>query len=187
MVRLKKDVGREWNEIVFTDQSRICLQHHDCRIRVWGHRGERILNSCVMHHHTGPAPSIMVWGGFRYHSRTLLVRIAGTLNNHHYIYEVLEPVVLPYLQGLSTAIFQQDNARPRVARFVQRFSVSNQIELLPWPAGSLCGSFTDRKHVVHGCSTIDPDFTPSCHSRSTVATCGSCLICCNPKTHPKFL
>ncbi|GFX78109.1 transposable element Tcb1 transposase [Trichonephila clavipes] len=28
----------EWNEIVFTDESRICLQHHDGRIRVWRHR-----------------------------------------------------------------------------------------------------------------------------------------------------
>ncbi|GFX64312.1 transposable element Tcb1 transposase [Trichonephila clavipes] len=52
----------EWNEDVFTDESRICLQHHDGRIRVWRHHGERMLNSCVMHRHTGPAPGIMLWG-----------------------------------------------------------------------------------------------------------------------------
>ncbi|GFV13826.1 transposable element Tcb1 transposase [Trichonephila clavipes] len=50
----------EWNEVVFTDESRICLKHHDGRIRVWRYRGERMLNSCAMHSHTGPAPSIMV-------------------------------------------------------------------------------------------------------------------------------
>ncbi|GFX44642.1 transposable element Tcb1 transposase [Trichonephila clavipes] len=71
----------EWNEVVFTDESHICLQHHDGRIRVWRHRGERMLNSCVMHRHTGPVPGIMVWGGIGYHSRTSLVRIAGTLNS----------------------------------------------------------------------------------------------------------
>ncbi|GFU22510.1 transposable element Tcb1 transposase [Trichonephila clavipes] len=76
-----------------------------------------MLNSCLMHCHTGPAAGIMVWGGIGYHSRTPLVRIAGTLNSQSYISEVLEPVVLPYLQGLATAIFQQ-------------------IELLPWPARS---------------------------------------------------
>ncbi|GFW39991.1 uncharacterized protein TNCV_5116741 [Trichonephila clavipes] len=38
-----------------------------------------MLNSCVMHRHTGPSPDIMVWGGMRYHSRTPLVRIASTL------------------------------------------------------------------------------------------------------------
>ncbi|GFU20283.1 uncharacterized protein TNCV_4933581 [Trichonephila clavipes] len=40
----------EWNEDVFTDESRIRLQHHDGRIQVWRHRGERMLKSCVMHH-----------------------------------------------------------------------------------------------------------------------------------------
>ncbi|GFY09358.1 DDE_3 domain-containing protein [Trichonephila clavipes] len=40
------------------------------------------------------------------------IRIAGTLNNQRYISEGLELVVLPYLQGLVTAIFQQDNALP---------------------------------------------------------------------------
>ncbi|GFV03038.1 transposable element Tcb2 transposase [Trichonephila clavipes] len=99
----------ERNEVVFTDESRICLQHHDGRIRVWKHRGERMLNSCVMHHHTGLAPGMMVWGGIGYHSRTPLVRIDGTLSSQRYISEVLEPVNLPYLQGLATAIFQQDN------------------------------------------------------------------------------
>ncbi|GFX76439.1 transposable element Tcb1 transposase [Trichonephila clavipes] len=126
----------EWNEVVFTDESRICLLHHDGRIRVWRHCGERMLNSCVIHRHTDPAPGIMVWGGIGYHSRTPLVRIAGTLNSQYYISEVLESVVLPYLQGLATGIFRQDNARPLVARIVQRFFVNHQIELLPWPARS---------------------------------------------------
>ncbi|UYV81271.1 hypothetical protein LAZ67_20000612 [Cordylochernes scorpioides] len=114
------------------------LQHHDGRIRVWRHRGERILNSCVMHRHTGPTPGIMVWGGIGYHSRTALVRIAGTLNSQRYISEMLEPVVLLYLQGSPTAVFQQDNARPLVARIVQNalFFVNRHIELLPWPARS---------------------------------------------------
>ncbi|GFS51473.1 transposable element Tcb1 transposase [Trichonephila clavipes] len=126
----------EWNKVVFTYESRICLQHHDGRIRVWRHRGERMLNSCVMYRYTGPAPGIMVWGNIGYPSHTPLVRIAVTLNSQRYISEVLESVVLPYLQGLVTAIFQQDNTRPHVERIVQRFFVNHQIELLPWPARS---------------------------------------------------
>ncbi|GFU64690.1 transposable element Tcb1 transposase [Trichonephila clavipes] len=43
---------------------------------------------------------------------------------------------LPYLHCLATTIFQQDNARPHVARIVQRLFVNHQIELLPWPACS---------------------------------------------------
>ncbi|GFX69644.1 uncharacterized protein TNCV_1770131 [Trichonephila clavipes] len=41
------------------------------------HLGERMLHSCVMHRHTGPALGIIVWDGIGYHSRTPLVRIAG--------------------------------------------------------------------------------------------------------------
>ncbi|GFW59289.1 transposable element Tcb1 transposase [Trichonephila clavipes] len=91
----------EWKEVVFSDESRSCLPHHDGRFRVWRH-----------------------------------LRIAGTLSSRRYISEVLEPVVLPYLQGLTTAIFQQDNARPHVARIVQRFFVNHQIEFFPWSARS---------------------------------------------------
>ncbi|MBJ5695529.1 hypothetical protein JGG83_23035 [Salmonella enterica subsp. enterica serovar Derby] len=32
----------EWHDIIFSDESRFCLQHHDGRIRVWRHRGERL-------------------------------------------------------------------------------------------------------------------------------------------------
>ncbi|GFU88210.1 transposable element Tcb1 transposase [Trichonephila clavipes] len=54
----------KWNEVVFTDESRICLQHHDGRIGVWRHRREMIMNSSVMHHPSGPALSIMVGAGY---------------------------------------------------------------------------------------------------------------------------
>ncbi|GFT36851.1 transposable element Tcb1 transposase [Trichonephila clavipes] len=109
------------------EESRICLKHPDGWIRVWRYRGETMLNSCVMHHHTGSAPHIKVWGGIGYHSRTPLVRNAGTLNSQRYISDLLEPVVFPYIQGLATAILQQDNGRPHVARIVQRFFVNHQI------------------------------------------------------------
>ncbi|GFT91627.1 hypothetical protein TNCV_686571 [Trichonephila clavipes] len=97
-----------------------------------------------MHRHTGPEPGIMVLGGIGYHSCTPLGRIVGILYSQCYISEMLEPGVLPYLQGLATAIFHQDNARPHVVRIVQRFFVNHQIELLPWTTRS----FADRKHVV---------------------------------------
>ncbi|GFT25928.1 transposable element Tcb1 transposase [Trichonephila clavipes] len=47
-----------------------------------------MLNNCVMHHNTDPAPGIMVWGGIGYYSRTPLVRIVATLNSQRYIFEI---------------------------------------------------------------------------------------------------
>ncbi|GFV55335.1 transposable element Tcb1 transposase [Trichonephila clavipes] len=66
----------EWNKVVFSDESLISLQHHVGRVRVWRHRGGRMLNRCVMHRYNAPASGIMVFGGIGYHSPTTLVRIA---------------------------------------------------------------------------------------------------------------
>ncbi|GFU56548.1 transposable element Tcb1 transposase [Trichonephila clavipes] len=94
------------------DESRICLQHHDGWIRVWRLRGERMLNCCVMHRHTGPVPGIMVRGGIGFHCRFPLAHIADTLNSQFCISEVLELVFLLYIQAF--AISQQDNVPPQV-------------------------------------------------------------------------
>ncbi|GFT93432.1 transposable element Tcb1 transposase [Trichonephila clavipes] len=125
----------EWNDIVLTDESRFCLQHHDRGI--WRHRGESLLSCCVTHHHVGPAAVIKALDGIGFQCHTPLARIAGTLNSQRYICDVLEPVVFPYIQRLPSAIFQQDNARPHAARNVQEFLFTNQIELYPWFACSL--------------------------------------------------
>ncbi|GFY02082.1 transposable element Tcb1 transposase [Trichonephila clavipes] len=47
----KRMWAAEWNEVLFTDKSRICLQHHDGPIRVWRYRGQEhiqkvSLNQC---------------------------------------------------------------------------------------------------------------------------------------------
>lgn len=87
--------GMEQHCATFTDKQRFDLEHHDVRIRVWRHHDKRLLNRCIAHRHTDPAPGIMVWDDIRFNYCTPLVRIAGTLNNRHYISEVLEPVVFP--------------------------------------------------------------------------------------------
>ncbi|GFW52015.1 hypothetical protein TNCV_1189451 [Trichonephila clavipes] len=85
-----------------------------------------------------------------------------------------------HLLGLEPRTYgTADNGRPHVARIVQRFFVNHQIELFPWPAGSLSGSFADRKHAVHGCSTIDLDYAPNVWKLLSV--------CCTPRTRPKSL
>ncbi|GFW65384.1 transposable element Tcb1 transposase [Trichonephila clavipes] len=94
---MKEECGRQKGmKLYLLTSLRICLQHHDGWIRVWRHLGDRMVNSCVMHRHTGPAPGIMVWFGIAYPSRTPLVRIVGFLNSQRYISVVLEPVV-PFL------------------------------------------------------------------------------------------
>ncbi|GFX33592.1 transposable element Tcb1 transposase [Trichonephila clavipes] len=60
----------------------------------------------------------------------------GENPDSRYINEVLQPQAIPFLQGLPGAVFQQDNARPHVAKTVKSYLDSQQVLLLPWPAYS---------------------------------------------------
>ncbi|GFV29973.1 transposable element Tcb1 transposase [Trichonephila clavipes] len=94
----------ERNDIVFTEVSRFCLQHHDGQIRVWRHHGYRLLNSCIVHRPTHYQGLGWYWISLPHPSSTH----CRSLNSQRYISEVLEPMVLPFIQSLPSTIFLQD-------------------------------------------------------------------------------
>ncbi|GFU64396.1 transposable element Tcb1 transposase [Trichonephila clavipes] len=126
----------DWQQVVFSDESRFNLWHHDDRIRVRCYAGERHIPECIIERHSGRTPGVMVWGAIAYHGRSQLLQIVGNLNSTRYINEVLQSQAIPFLQGLPGAVFQQDNARPHVAKTVKSYLDSQQVQLLPWPAYS---------------------------------------------------
>ncbi|GFX20071.1 transposable element Tcb1 transposase [Trichonephila clavipes] len=126
----------DWQQVVFSDESRFNLWHHDSRIRVRRYAGERHIPECIIEHHSGRAPGVMVWGAIAYHGRSQLLRIVGNLISTRYINEVLQAQAIPFQQGLPGVVYQQDNARPHVAKTVKSYLDSQQVPLLPWPAYS---------------------------------------------------
>ncbi|GFX35572.1 transposable element Tc1 transposase [Trichonephila clavipes] len=85
----------DWQNVVFSDESRFVLGTDDNRVRVWWR----------------PA----------YDSWSTLIVMRGTLTGQRYVDDILRPHVGPFLNGLPGAIFQQDNARPHTARVAQDF------------------------------------------------------------------
>ena len=79
----------------------------------------------------------MVWAGISYGYRTQLVVIDGNLNAQKYRDHVLAPHV-PLLQNHGViSVFQQDNARPHVARDNIQFLQNNNIDFIDdWPSKS---------------------------------------------------
>ncbi|GFV87470.1 transposable element Tcb2 transposase [Trichonephila clavipes] len=61
----------------------------------------------------------MNWGVIAYNTQSPLVLIRGTMTAQRYYHDILQPHVLPLLQRLPGANFQQDNARPQTARIAQ--------------------------------------------------------------------
>ena len=106
--------ARHWHaerqNVVFSDESRFNMSYNDGRIHVRHYAGECNLRACILQQHSGPMPSVMVWGTIGYNMRSHLLRIEGNLNCNRYIRKVLQPEVLPLLQATPHAIFQQDNA-----------------------------------------------------------------------------
>ncbi|GFX82751.1 transposable element Tcb1 transposase [Trichonephila clavipes] len=98
----------DWQKVVFSDESRFVLGTDDNRVRVWRR----------------PA----------YDSRSTLIVMRGTLMGRRYVDDILRPHVGPFVDGLSGAIFQQENARPHTARVAQDFLC--HFQTLPWPARS---------------------------------------------------
>ncbi|GFV85548.1 transposable element Tc1 transposase [Trichonephila clavipes] len=78
----------------------------------------------------------MVWGMISYHGRSNWLLIEGNLNSNRYVREVLQLEVVPFLQGMSGAIFKQNNERRHVAKTVRDFCSSLHMQLLLWSAYS---------------------------------------------------
>ncbi|GFY35916.1 transposable element Tcb2 transposase [Trichonephila clavipes] len=99
---------------------------------------------CVLSNDIVPNTRSYSLGCDLYHGRTNLLRIEDNLNSDRYVREVLQPEVVPFLQGIPRAIFQQDNARPYDAKSVRDFCSAQHMQLLPWPAYS-----TDMSPIEH--------------------------------------
>ncbi|GFU43160.1 transposable element Tcb1 transposase [Trichonephila clavipes] len=74
--------------------------------------GDTVERGCSTAPQQWSCPRYYGMGGIGYHSRTPLVRISGSFKQPALHLEVLEPLVLPYLQDLTAAIFQLHNAQP---------------------------------------------------------------------------
>ena len=123
---------RQWRRVFFTDESRFTLFRPDGRPRVYRRRGERFADACVLERDRFGGDSVMVWGGISHGLTSPLIVIAGNLTGVRYRDEILRPVAVPFVQQ-HHLIFQQDNARPHVARVCQDFLANHSINPLDLP------------------------------------------------------
>lgn len=130
--------ARQWNNVLFTDESRFCLFGSDARIRAWRRQRHRYERNYVEPVRAFGGGSIMIWGGISMHRRTDLVILPFPgVTAVRYIEEVLRPHVLPMrCQRGRNFLLMQDNARPHIARTVLNFFTENNIEVLPHPPNS---------------------------------------------------
>ncbi|GFV28452.1 transposable element Tcb1 transposase [Trichonephila clavipes] len=95
----------------------------------------------------------MVWGVISYHGRSNLLRIEGNLNSNRYVREVVQPEVVPLLQGVTGAIFQQIIP---VHMFQKLFETSVQPNTCRVFLGLLIRGICHVRHLVGWSCTRDP-------------------------------
>lgn len=125
----------QWENVLWTDESRFTLDFCDGRVRVRRLPGERFCDCAVAQHDRYGGGSVMIWAGIWGAGRTAVVRINGTLTANRYLDEVMLPIIVPTVQehGL---LLQQDNARPHVARVIMDALRESDIPFLKWPSRS---------------------------------------------------
>ena len=92
-------MGRQqWARVLFSDESRFNLSHHDGRIRDFRRRGERFADNCLIEMDRFGGGSVMVRGGIMCRRKTNLIIVQGNLNAQGYINQILQPEAVPFLQ-----------------------------------------------------------------------------------------
>ena len=71
---------QQWARVLFSDESRFNLSHHDGRIRVFRRRGKRFADNCLIERGRFGYGSVMVWGGIMGRRKTYLIIVQGNLN-----------------------------------------------------------------------------------------------------------
>ena len=71
---------QQWARVLFSDESRFNLSHHDGQIRVFTGKGERFADNCLIERDRFGGGSVMVWGGIMGKRKTNLIVVQGNLN-----------------------------------------------------------------------------------------------------------
>jgi len=122
---------RDWNTILFSNESLYNLNHANGRARVYRRQGERFAPVCVRQHGRFGGGGVMVC-----EQKTRLIVIRGNLNAQRYIDEVLNAEAISFMQRNAPVVFQHDNARPHTARITRARLAAANVNTMQWPAKS---------------------------------------------------
>ncbi|GFY03267.1 transposable element Tcb1 transposase [Trichonephila clavipes] len=126
----------DWDNIMFTDESRFALEPADKSIRIWRKQGTRNQPQNITEDHASRGGSIMVWAGISLGYRTDLhifkrgLRCLVSRRSPRTHFEMIRCSIGP------TFVLTGDNARPHRADIIDDYMESEGITRMAWSAYS---------------------------------------------------
>ena len=163
----------DWESVLFTDESKFCLDFTDGRRRVWRRKGERYYDATIEEHDRYGGGSVMVWGGISLSGRTdLHVFRRGGVTAAVYRDDILHPLVRPYAGAVGeNFILMDDNAPPHRAHIVRDYLEQESIQRMDWPARS-----PDLNPIEHVWDMLQVGLSAQEHAPSTLEELGNDLV-----------
>lgn len=136
--RERRGWDKQWDTIIWSDESRFLLFENDGQQWVWRRPHEKYDVECLVPTVKSNGEGVMVWGCFVKNRLGPLVVLEGRITGQVYK-KLLEDYLVPFIEGLddeTTYVFQDDNAPVHRANSVLVWKEENLIHSLPWPAQS---------------------------------------------------
>ena len=127
-----------WNNVIWSDESKIELFNHSHQRQVWRKKGEEFKPNNTIPTVKFGGGNIMVWGCFS-SSGTGKIHIIKERMNSAIYREILEENLFESVEMLNLGqdwIFQQDNDPKHSAKLTQKWLVEHNINVFPWPSQS---------------------------------------------------
>ena len=130
----------DWNNVIFSEESKFNLVYNDGRVRVWRQPGERFDYSCTSKTVHSGGGSVMFWSCISNNTLGPLIEVNTRLYSSKYISNILVPFLQTFWKNFMRrkpqAKFMQDNAPCHKSKKVLSWFGSKKVSILDWPPQS---------------------------------------------------